>query len=452
MKIVLSSFGISDNRIENIDNSLMYYRMPPASIGDQNAALIPNYALLLLCEKVIVDEKSFYLLMEKRHPIFSSVAETLRIMFDEGFVELADFHKILESNKPLLTKMLDTDLKAYDLWIDVFKESVEIWDEYTRSQISSIANLVLQYNQQKLTVMEEDKSLSSKIADVEKDKEEDTIKSDEIFSKSAMVQNIISLAYLNRSISVDLVRKILSDESLDVKEINKLRFVKIKPREGQYVGLHDEMYNIYDIRGKSKIHPARVALSSPKKRLKPKYRSALKSALKWFLSHANSNIIISNELNAGFHDWETMSPFYNQKFMFVGQDGHETSRQLTKSEQLFKIAFPEFAISSPSELMKILTDKRISELRSLVHDAAQGDVSFDNEFAKQILKEVLGTEQKITKYRNIISYLTLPLDFLPGVGTFAQLAVEEGIGAIVENKLRKKHRWFYMFSELNKNK
>jgi len=67
----------------------------------------------------------------------------------------------------------------------------------------------------------------------------------------------------------------------------------------------------------------------------------------------------------------------------------------------------------------------------------------------------LKTAEKVSNLRgsvqNIVSYLTLPLDllrFLPGVGGLAQKGIEEVVGVIIEKKM-KKHRWFYMLSEVS---
>jgi hypothetical protein len=93
-------------------------------------------------------------------------------------------------------------------------------------------------------------------------------------------------------------------------------------------------------------------------------------------------------------------------------------------------------------------DKRIEDLRTLVCDATAGKVEFDDSFAKAILSEVFKCERKAGRFRNILSYVTLPLGFIPYVGTFAQKAVEETIARIRERKIKEKHRWFYLMSEV----
>lgn len=95
----------------------------------------------------------------------------------------------------------------------------------------------------------------------------------------------------------------------------------------------------------------------------------------------------------------------------------------------------------------MLNDKRIVDLRQLVQDSVDGKVSFDEGFAKRVLKEVLTVEREAARYRTIISYLTIPLDLVPYVGTFVQKAVEEAAGMMVEKRLKRGYRWFYMLSD-----
>ncbi len=53
-------------------------------------------------------------------------------------------------------------------------------------------------------------------------------------------------------------------------------------------------------------------------------------------------------------------------------------------------------------------------------------------FARSAFKELWGIEKKSARYRNLVSYATLPLDFIPYIGTFAQKAAEELTGSLLE--------------------
>jgi hypothetical protein len=165
-----------------------------------------------------------------------------------------------------------------------------------------------------------------------------------------------------------------------------------------------------------------------------------------YLSYVNANIVLSNKLKAGFHDWTDFLPFYRRKFLSVGQD-LDAQKQIDASNRLFEVSFPEFAISDTAALVKVLNDKRIIDLRRLIQDAVEGKVTFDEGFARNMLKEVLGTEKRIARYRTIVSYLTMPLDFLPLLSPVAQKVTEEVVGMLVEKRLKQKYRWFYMLSD-----
>lgn len=164
------------------------------------------------------------------------------------------------------------------------------------------------------------------------------------------------------------------------------------------------------------------------------------TTIRSYLTYINSNIIISSQLHTGFHDWADFVPFYERKFS-PEQKIPRTQRKIESMQKLFAISFPEFSVKDAPTLIRILKDKRISDLRALVDEAAEGRAAFDEKFAHNILLEVFKLERKSTRYRRIISYLTLPLDLLPGLGTFAAKATEEAIGEMVDSRIRRDYRW-----------
>lgn len=196
---------------------------------------------------------------------------------------------------------------------------------------------------------------------------------------------------------------------------------------------------------------AMQALHSSRKRRKREYREALRTTLRSYLSNVNANLVISNELGIGFHDWADLAPFYQKKFLYVGEQETDALQKSRASQKLFELSFPEFAVNEPAKFLKIVQDKRIEDLRQLVADSVDGKVEFDNTFAKTVLKEVLHSERRVSRYRNIVSYVTIPVGFIPWVGFAIQKAIEEGAGLAIKQKLQKEHRWFYLFSEVTDN-
>jgi hypothetical protein len=173
-----------------------------------------------------------------------------------------------------------------------------------------------------------------------------------------------------------------------------------------------------------------------------------REALSSYLSYVNANLILSNEMEAGLHDWEDFQPFYHRKFLAVGRENPELLTPAEASRQLFDIAFPEFAIRSPEHFMSLLTHKRVGELRSLIEEASRGNVEFDGAFARSVFHEIIGVERTLGKRRRLLGYLTFPIGFIPFVGNYAQFLAEQGAESVVERRLKKKFRWFYLLSDL----
>jgi hypothetical protein len=178
-------------------------------------------------------------------------------------------------------------------------------------------------------------------------------------------------------------------------------------------------------------------------------QAQLQEALRSYLTYVNSNIILSNELGTGFHDWSDFMPFYRQKFLTVGRDAPQHSRAINASRRLFAVSFPEFAPQSDDDLVRILRHRRVSELRALVQGATEGQVRFDRKFAKDVLREVIRTERRIKRYRKIVSYATLPISFIPWIGTLAQIAADEAIERLVDARMKREQRWFYMLTDIS---
>jgi AcrR family transcriptional regulator len=192
----------------------------------------------------------------------------------------------------------------------------------------------------------------------------------------------------------------------------------------------------------------REALDSSTKRRRSEYREVLREALTGYLAYVNANLVLSRTLEVGFHDWYDFEPFYREKFLTIGQEDRLEEKRIQKVKQLFDISFPEFMPSDTKSLLKAIKDKRISDLRSLVDKAAKEEIQFDKEFANRVLQEVLGVEQRVGRLRNIVSYATLPIGYVPLVGTPMQKAVEEVVDRIAESKIRRPYRWFYLISKL----
>lgn len=379
MQLMLTSFGVAEEDLEPSQDRSLFYRMPPVSMHTVSNVFMPDYAALILCEKLILDEASFVSLQQNPHWSFTAVADAIELLYHEGFIKLVDFRHILKRNENLLKKMLEHDLKILDQWVEPFRASLDIWRHFA-------------YKSYELLREDRNRIMHSKIL-----------------------------------------------PRLHVSELITYELTQIE-RYGVIPGHCTYYSHIFFL--------VKEALESSSKRKRAEYREALRQALRSYLSYVNANIVLSNEIGVGFHDWADFLPFYRLKFLSVGKENIKEERQIEESQKLFEVSFPEFAITDTRALIKALQDKRIADLREMVNRAVKGEVTFDQEFARNIFKEVFEIERRTNIYRKIISYVTSPMGFVPWVGTAAQMVIEETVGTPLEKKLKQKYRWFYLVSDL----
>jgi hypothetical protein len=114
--------------------------------------------------------------------------------------------------------------------------------------------------------------------------------------------------------------------------------------------------------------------------------------------------------------------------------------------KLFRVMFPEFRPKSVRSFIRALSDPRVKSLRALVKDAANGTIAFDQAFANETIRRLFETERRLAVHRQVTGWLSLPVHFIPVVGTVAQKAIEEGVGRFLESKARRHSPWFYLIS------
>jgi hypothetical protein len=374
MKIMLTSFGLGHEYLPDpTDIPRQFDRLPPLNMRSAVGRFEPEYSLLILCDKIILDELSFERLKENRQPIFAAMAQTIKALHDEGYVELADYSSALRGNVDLLRKMTDIDIRSIGQWRQPLQISEEIWRRYVRRTLPYRGSARVY---RRLTG-----------------------------SAPEPGHLPVTHAVADFSLEEDRYQRYLSIHRRPTYSIHR------RPTDDFIVPIEDRR-------------------------------------LKAYLTFINSNLILSNEMDSALHDWEDFLPFYQQKFLGVGRRNPPAAAQAEASRQLFDVVLPELAIDSPQQLIRILKHRRIGELRALIDAAGRGEVEFDADFARNAFREVFGIEKRVAKGRRIIGYVTLPIGFIPLVGSFAQTIVQEAAGTLLEQRLRKPYRWLYMLSDL----
>ncbi len=131
MDLMLTSFGASHLSQCERRNSDIFHRMPPASLASAGQEFLPDYAALLLADRIILDTRTYELLISGRHESYGQIALMAKMLNDEGFVRLENFDFVIARNRELLDAMLERDLKELDSWVEPLKEFVDEWGRYS---------------------------------------------------------------------------------------------------------------------------------------------------------------------------------------------------------------------------------------------------------------------------------------------------------------------------------
>lgn len=365
MKSMLTSFGIADSLSQSTRSVIvtrgpshnaerdLFLRMPPVNMHHDLHQFSPEYSTLLLFDRIVLDLTTFDLLQFQPHPAYALVADTMKALQSEGFLELVAYSDILEQNEDLLNVMLENDLNSLNQWIGVLHDSLLIWDRFVRSALTE-----------------------------------------------------------HPDIDMD-------------PDIDNLR-----------VFIHDS------------VGMAGYLLKGFQDRHEEDLRRSLREVVTAYLKYVNSTLILSNEIGAGFHDWGDFLPFYRRKFLSLGHEELPGERHIEASRTLFEVSFPNLAVKNPTQLLKILQHKRVNELRALVQEAVDGKVTFDVEFARSVFTEAIQGERTLAKQRRLVGFITAPIGFIPMIGNLAQIGIQEVAATVLERKLAKRFRWFYMLSDL----
>ena len=92
----------------------------------------------------------------------------------------------------------------------------------------------------------------------------------------------------------------------------------------------------------------------------------------------------------------------------------------------------------------------MSHLRKLVSSAVAGEIKFDEKFANDTIRSVLDAQTRLSLQRNVVGWLSLPLDFIPYVDAAVQKGFEEGVGGYLRKKTERAFPWFYLVSSVSK--
>jgi hypothetical protein len=92
------------------------------------AGLDLHFAPLLLCDEALFDEESFDRVVRAPHDYAARIANTLKVMKAEGFLQTKDLRSSLQSNSSKIAAVTNFELKNVDQWTDVVRKDFARWE------------------------------------------------------------------------------------------------------------------------------------------------------------------------------------------------------------------------------------------------------------------------------------------------------------------------------------
>jgi hypothetical protein len=168
VRVLCTSFGFTNEQyhLGSIYGTYGYrgadscnlFRLPPFSIAEIEKRFTADFSLLLLFDTIQIDRQTIWtlenpdeswILKQNRkeakdglptnipdewvRQAYESLHRSLIRLQDEGFIEIVDCNGILRPQQEKLDQMLSDDLESLRCWIEPLRESMAIWQQYTKA-------------------------------------------------------------------------------------------------------------------------------------------------------------------------------------------------------------------------------------------------------------------------------------------------------------------------------
>ena len=178
------------------------------------------------------------------------------------------------------------------------------------------------------------------------------------------------------------------------------------------------------------------------------HRELYTNALENFRTHlreVNACISACKELGVAPMMWAPYRRYLKEK---LTPEAQEVIENEDAGRRFFEIAFPAYAPITVREFSKLRSDHRIGSLRSEISRASRDGASLEPRYPQKVLSEVLRLERRVARMRQIIGWIATAAGVIPvpGLGV-AATALAEGASALVDRRLRKPWRWFFLISD-----
>lgn len=130
MKTKLYCSGLSYQTRPNAVLETTQYQLPRLALARLNQPFLPDYALLLLTEGILLDQRTFEELVRGLIPVNGAPILALKSLYDAGLVEVVDFEKTYATVREQALTDLDQCLMTFKDWENAVAQSVDNWRIY----------------------------------------------------------------------------------------------------------------------------------------------------------------------------------------------------------------------------------------------------------------------------------------------------------------------------------
>jgi hypothetical protein len=140
MDVLVTSFGLTPFGVRGKHRRSIFDRMPPTALDLTGQFLMPDYAVLLLCDRIVVDSEMFDRLTHAHHWSYNRVAETMRVLHSEGYLRLDNYSERLNRERASIKRKVQEALEVTD-WSEALERSEVIWHAFLNAVRESAAVL-----------------------------------------------------------------------------------------------------------------------------------------------------------------------------------------------------------------------------------------------------------------------------------------------------------------------
>lgn len=155
-----------------------------------------------------------------------------------------------------------------------------------------------------------------------------------------------------------------------------------------------------------------------------------------YLASVHTCMRLAERLGASWYDWENLVPFYERKA--TQAVSAIPDKEYIKTGRHFFHHFQVFLPTNVGELIKILKDSRVKDLRHKISDLAASGAEVDERWVKAALAAMEDAKSKAYRAVDISGYLTTWIP-VPLVGK----VLEKGVERLASQHYLKPHKYLF---------